>query len=292
MPSICPVCNSAVIRLEGEAAARCSGGLFCPAQRKQALLHFASRRAMDIEGLGEKLTDQMVERNIVRTPADLYRLGVAALAELDRMAEKSASNIVTAIGQSRKRPLARFVFALGIPGVGEEVAKILSRHFGALGALMDADWAELAERKKSLQKENASRKRKGEPALPQLLEGIGPELMDSLAKFFAQSHNREVIEQLTAPGGVEIEAPAATGASDRTGALAGKTFVLTGTLPGMSRDEAKAIIEAAGGKVSGSVSKATDFLVAGAEAGSKLAKAQELGVQVIDEDGLRALLDR
>jgi DNA ligase (NAD+) len=292
MPATCPVCDSRVIRLEGEAAARCSGGLFCPAQRKQALLHFASRRAMDIEGLGEKLTDQMVERNIVRTPADLYRLGVTALSELDRMAEKSANNIVNAINQAKKRSLARFVFALGIPGVGEEIAKILSRHFGTLEALMSADWASIGERKKSVQKENAARKRKGEAALVQVLEGIGPEIMDSLAKFFAEQHNREVIEQLTAPGGVEIEPPAAESMTRHAGALAGKTFVLTGTLPGMSRDEAKRLIENAGGKVSGSVSRATDFLLAGAEAGSKLDKAQELGITVIDEDRLRAMLEQ
>jgi DNA ligase (NAD+) len=292
MPSTCPVCNSTVIRLEGEAAARCSGGLFCPAQRKQALLHFASRRAMDIEGLGEKLTDQMVERNIVRTPADLYRLGVAALSELDRMAEKSANNIVNAINQAKKRSLARFVFALGIPGVGEEVAKILSRHFGTLDALMSADWTEIAERKKTVQKENAARKRKGEAALPQVLEGIGPEIMDSLTQFFAEPHNREVIEQLTAPGGVEIEAASPVSSAAQSGALAGRTFVLTGTLPGMSRDEAKRLIEAAGGKVSGSVSRATDFLLAGAEAGSKLDKAQELGVSVIDENRLREMLEQ
>jgi DNA ligase (NAD+) len=291
MPVSCPVCQSQVVRVEGEAAARCSGGLFCPAQRKQALLHFASRRAMDIEGLGEKLTDQMVDRDIVRTPADLYRLGISALAELDRMAEKSALNIVSAIAQSRKRPLARFVFALGIPGVGEEVAKILARHFLSLDALMDADWANIAERKKSLQKENASRKRKGEALLPQFLEGIGPELMDSLAKFFSEPHNREVIEQLTGPRGVEIESPAPSVSDAATGILSGKTLVLTGTLPTLTRDDAKRMIESAGGKVSGSVSKSTDFLVAGAEAGSKLEKAQALGVKVIDENALRSLLE-
>jgi len=291
MPLLCPVCNSTVVRLEGEAAARCSGGLFCPAQRKQALLHFASRRAMDIEGLGEKLTNQMVERDIVRTPADLYRLGVAALSALDRMAEKSATNIVSAIRQARKRTLARFVFALGIPGVGEEVAKILARHFLTLDALLSADWPAIAELKKILQKENAVRKRKGEPLLEQLLEGIGPELMDSLAKFFAEAHNQEVIAQLTAPGGVEIEAAPAATASGPSAAIAGKTFVLTGTLPGMARDEAKRMLEAAGGRVTGSVSRATDFLVAGADAGSKLEKARELGVQIIDEARLREMLD-
>ncbi len=292
MPLICPVCQSQVVRLEGEAAARCSGGLFCPAQRKQALLHFASRRAMDIEGFGEKLAEQMVERNIVRTPADLYRLGLTSLSGLDRMAEKSAQNVLTAIAQSRKRSLARFVYALGIPGVGEEVAKILSRHFGTLDALMDANWEEIAARKKATQKDNASRKRKGEPALPQVLDGIGPELMDSLAKFFAESHNREVMEQLTAPGGVEIEAQAQAAALGRPGPLAGKTLVLTGTLPGLAREEAKRLIESAGGKVAAAVSRSTDFLVAGLEAGGKLEKARELGVNIIDESALLALLDK
>jgi DNA ligase (NAD+) len=291
MPTQCPVCNSKVMRIEGESAARCSGGLFCPAQRKQALLHFASRRAMNIEGLGEKLTDQMVERNMVRTPADLYRLGVGALAELERMGEKSAQNIVEAISQSKSASLERFVFALGIPGIGEEAAKILARHFGSLDELMNARWAEIAEIKKSVQKENISRKKKGGSPSPQLLEGIGPELMDSLEKFFAEPHNREVIAALTAMGGVEIIAGERRGNSAPSGVLSGKTFVLTGTLPGLSRDEAKTLIEAAGGKVAGAVSKSTNFLVAGSEAGGKLDKAIELGISVIDEPALRSLLE-
>jgi DNA ligase (NAD+) len=184
MPTECPVCGSEVVRLEGEAAARCTGGLFCGAQRKQALLHFASRRAMDIEGLGEKLVDQLVDLEIARTPADLYRLGVAALAELERMGEKSAQNIVAAIEQSKSPPLARFIFALGIPGVGEEVAKNLAKHFGRLDRLLAADWGDIAEKKRRIQKENAARKRRGEAPLPLVLEGIGPELIDSLRKFF------------------------------------------------------------------------------------------------------------
>ncbi|HYT85943.1 MAG TPA: NAD-dependent DNA ligase LigA, partial [Burkholderiales bacterium] len=165
MPTGCPVCGSEVVRLEGEAAARCTGGLFCGAQRKQALLHFASRRAMDIEGLGERLVDQLVDLEIVRTPADLYRLGAAALAELERMGEKSAQNIVAAVEKSKSPPLARFIFALGIPGVGEEVAKILAKHFGRLDRLLAADWGDIAEKKKRIQKENAARKRRGEAPL-------------------------------------------------------------------------------------------------------------------------------
>ena len=292
MPHACPVCQSTVVRIEGEAAARCSGGLFCPAQRKQALLHFASRRAMDIEGLGEKLAEQMVDRQLVRTPADLYSLDLSALADLERMGQKSAQNVVDAISGSRRRTLARFVFALGIPGVGEEVAKILSRHFRTLEALMDANWHDLAEIKKITQKENASRKRKGDAALAQVLEGIGPELMDSLSKFFAERHNREVIEQLTGPGGVEIEQSSSGGSLAPMASLEGKTFVLTGTLQGLARDEAKLLIEAAGGKVTGAVSRSTDFLVAGADAGSKLERARELGVPTIGEGDLRRLLER
>jgi len=289
MPTGCPVCGSEVVRLEGEAAARCTGGLFCGAQRKQALLHFASRRAMDIEGLGERLVDQLVDLEIVRTPADLYRLGAAALAELERMGEKSAQNIVAAIEKSKSPPLARFIFALGIPGVGEEVAKILAKHFGRLDRLLEADWGDIAEKKKRIQKENAARKRRGEAPLPLVLEGIGPELMDSLKKFLSQGHNREVIAQLTAgPHGVQVRAekslPAGAGRS-----FSGKTFVLTGTLPSMTREEAKELIESHGGKVAGSVSKQTDYVVAGDEAGSKLEKARELGIAVVDEAGLRKM---
>ncbi len=289
MPTGCPVCGSEVVRLEGEAAARCTGGLFCGAQRKQALLHFASRRAMDIEGLGERLVDQLVDLEIVRTPADLYRLGAAALAELERMGEKSAQNIVAAIEKSKSPPLARFIFALGIPGVGEEVAKILAKHFGRLDRLLEAGWGDIAEKKKRIQKENAARKRRGEAPLPLVLEGIGPELMDSLKKFLSQGHNREVIAQLTAgPHGVQVRAekslPAAAGRS-----FSGKTFVLTGTLPSMTREEAKELIESHGGKVAGSVSKQTDYVVAGDEAGSKLEKARELGIAVVDEAGLRKM---
>ena len=260
----CPVCGSHVVRGEDEAVARCTGGLFCPAQRKQALLHFAGRRAMDIEGLGEKLVDQLVDAGIVKSTVDLYRLGVLALANLERMGEKSAQNLLAAIDKSRRTTLARFIYALGIRNVGEATARDLARHFGSMDAILAADAAAL-----------------------QAVPDVGPIVAASIVAFLSEPHNREVIEQLRAAG-VEWEegAPAAAPA----GPFAGKTFVLTGTLPGMTRDEAKARIEAAGGKVAGSVSKKTDYVVAGAEAGSKLDKAQALGVAVIDEDGLRELL--
>ncbi len=246
---------------------------------------------VSIEGLGERLVDQLVDLEIVRTPADLYRLGAAALAELERMGEKSAQNIVAAVEKSKSPPLARFIFALGIPGVGEEVAKILAKHFGRLDRLLEADWGDIAEKKKRIQKENAARKRRGEAPLPLVLEGIGPELMDSLKKFLSQGHNREVIAQLTAgPHGVQVRAekslPAGAGRS-----FFGKTFVLTGTLPSMTREEAKELIESHGGKVAGSVSKQTDYVVAGDEAGSKLEKARELGIAVVDEAGLRKMFE-
>jgi DNA ligase (NAD+) len=265
MPAACPVCGSAVIRLPDEAVARCSGGLVCPAQRKQALLHFASRRAMDIEGLGEKLVDQLVDHNIVHTAADLYRMGFAALAGLERMAEKSAQNVLDAIERSKKTTLARFVFGLGIRNVGEATAKELARHFGSLEGLMRAD----------------------EEALRQVPD-VGPVVALSIAQFFAEAHNREVIEQMRACGVHWEEGEPRPAAA--AGRLAGKVFVLTGTLPGLSREAAKEFIEAQGGKVASGVSRKTDYVVAGAEAGSKLAKAKELGIDVIDEAGLLELL--
>ena len=265
LPKSCPVCGSHVVRGADEAVARCSGGLFCPAQRKQALLHFAARRAMDIEGLGEKLVEQLVDADIVRTPADLYRLGLLALANLERMAEKSASNLLEAIERSKTTTLARFIFALGIRNVGESTARDLARHFGALDALLEADETALL-------------------AVPD----VGPIVAQCLLQFLAEPHNREVIEQLRAAG---IVFPEGEGEAAELGPLAGKTLVLTGTLPQLARDEAKALIEAAGGKVSGSVSRKTHYVVAGSEAGSKLAKAQELAVPIIDEAQLRILLN-
>ena len=283
MPKRCPVCNSPVVRLPGEAVTRCTGGLYCRAQRVQALLHFKGRRAMDIEGLGDKLAEQLVEHKLVESPADLYRLEAGRLAALERMGEKSAQNVVASIARSRDATLARFVFALGIPGVGEEVAKILERHFGAIEALLAADWEALESGKEALRKENAKRKRRGEAALPVPLEGIGPEIMDSLRQFLGEPHNQQVIERLLQHLRIHaVRKPAAAGPA--------KTFVLTGTLAGMTRDEAKSLIESRGHKVAGAVSKSTDYLVAGAEAGSKLERARELGVAVLDEDGLKTLL--
>jgi DNA ligase (NAD+) len=289
MPDRCPVCQSPVVRLEGEAATRCTGGLYCRAQRKQAILHFVGRRAMDIEGVGEKLVEQLVDRDMVESPADLYRLEKPALAGLERMAERSAQNVVDSIQRSRSMDLARFIFALGIPGVGEEVAKILARHFGSLQAMLAADWPELAARKEALRKENAKRKRKSEPPLEVPLEGIGPEIMESVDKFVHEPHNAKVIARLVDPaGGIAVKGVIATKASGGTG----KTFVLTGTLAGMTRDEARALIESRGHKVAGSVSKKTDYVVAGEEAGSKLEQARALDVPVLDEAGLREMLER
>jgi DNA ligase (NAD+) len=263
LPKQCPVCGSAVVRLPDEAIARCSGGLFCPAQRKQALLHFASRRAMDIEGLGDKLVDQLVDGKVVRGAADLYRLGVAALAELDRMGEKSAGNIVAAIEKSKRTTLQRFIFALGIRHVGEATAKDLAKHFGGIEALIGADESALLE-----------------------VRDVGPVLAASISQFFAEPHNREVIEQLRAAG-VRWDEASPLEASAR---LAGLTFVLTGTLPTLAREEAKALLETQGAKVAGSVSKKTNYVVAGADPGSKLEDARALGVPVINEADMRRLL--
>ena len=262
MPTRCPVCDSHIERLADEAVARCSGGLFCGAQRKQALIHFAHRRALDIEGLGEKIVDQLVDHNLVRTPADLYRLGFSALANLERMGEKSADNLIQAINQSRSTTLARFIFALGIRHVGETTAKDLANHYQSMHALMDAGLEDLLT-----------------------VKDVGPVVADSIVSFMAEAHNREVIEQLLASGmqlSVEKKVISA--------AVAGKTFVLTGTFPTLSRDEAKDLLERAGAKVAGSVSKKTDYVVAGADAGSKLTKAEELGIAVIDEQAMLDLL--
>jgi len=262
MPTRCPVCDSHIERLADEAVARCSGGLFCGAQRKQALIHFAHRRALDIEGLGEKIVDQLVDQNLVRTPADLYRLGFSALANLERMGDKSADNLIQAINQSRNTTLARFIFALGIRHVGETTAKDLANHYQSMHALMDASLEDLLT-----------------------VKDVGPVVADSIVSFMEEAHNREVIEQLLASGmqlSVEKKVISA--------AVAGKTFVLTGTFPSLSRDQAKDLLEKAGAKVAGSVSKKTDYVVAGTDAGSKLSKAEELGITVIDEQKLLMLL--
>jgi DNA ligase (NAD+) len=283
MPTKCPVCDSPVVRVEGEAATRCTGGLYCKAQRKQTLLHFAGRRAMDIEGLGEKIVDQLVEHDLVSSPADLYRLNATTLASLERMGEKSAENLVRNIEGSRKAELHRFIYALGMPGVGEEVAKILARHFGSMDQLLAADWPKLAADKEAIRKDNAARKKRGEPIHEVPLEGIGPELSESIDKFVHESHNREVIGRLVRE--VSVSTPA------RDLSSGGKTFVLTGSMAGMTRDEAREALEARGHKVAASVSKKTDYVVAGADAGSKLDRARALGVPVIDEQQLRKLLE-
>jgi DNA ligase (NAD+) len=283
MPKTCPVCGSPVVRLPGEAATRCTGGLYCKAQRRQTLLHYAARRAMDIEGLGERIVEQLVERDLVRSPADLYRLDEASLAGLERMAEKSARNLLSAIERAREAELNRFIFALGIPGVGEEVAKILARHFGSLEALLGADWPSAAADKEAVRKENAQRKKRGEPPLAVPLEGIGPELMESIDKFLHEPHNREVLARLA--GAVRVRRAAAA-----KGARQGKTFVLTGSLAAMTRDQAQAALEAKGHKVSGSVSKRTDYVVAGEDAGAKLERARHLGVPVLAEKEFMELL--
>lgn len=276
MPSQCPVCGSTVVREPGEVNHRCSGGLFCAAQRKQALLHFAQRRAMDIEGLGEKLVDQLVDGGIVRTLPDLYKMGFAKLAELDRMAEKSAQNLLDSLEKSKqKATLPRFLFGLGIRHVGETTAKDLARHFGKMGHKGD-------ESKEGIM--NAS--------YEQLLavRDVGPIVAQSIRTFFDQEHNCEVVEQLRAAGVNWPEHEPSAEADAATLPLFGKTVVLTGTLPTLAREEAKAMLEAAGAKVAGSVSKKTHYVVAGAEAGSKLDKAQELGITILDEQGLRDLL--
>jgi len=261
----CPVCGSAIARDEGEANWRCSGGLFCAAQRRHAVLHFASRRAMDIEGLGDKLVEQLIDGGVIRTLPELYKLGIAKLTALERMGGKSAQNLMDALERSKHTTLPRFLFALGIRNVGETTAKDLARHFGALDRLLDATVEQLLE-----------------------VPDVGPIVAESIRTFFDQPHNLEVIEQLRATG---IEWEESEGTADTSPKpFAGQTFVLTGTLPNWTRDEAQAEIEAAGGKVSGSVSKKTHYVVAGEEAGSKLQKAIDLGVQVLDETGLRELL--
>ena len=265
MPAHCPVCGSAVVRERGGIDHRCTGGLFCPAQRKQALLHFAGRRAMDIEGLGDKLVEQLVDEGLVHTLPELYTLGLAKLAALDRMADKSAANIVAALDKSRQTTLPRFLFSLGIRHVGEATAKELARHFGTLDAILQASAQQLLE-----------------------VNDVGPIVAESVRAFFDQPHNVEVIEQLRACG-IGWSESASTALQAKP--LSGKTLVVTGTLPSMGRDEVKDRIEAAGGKVAGSVSKKTDFVVAGAQAGSKLDKALALGVPVIDEQGLKEMLD-
>lgn len=263
----CPECGSAVETEPGEALARCSGGLYCPAQHKESIKHFASRRAMDIEGLGDKLVDQLVDRKLIGTVADLYRLSLDQLAGLDRMGTKSAANLLEALERSKRTTLARFLYALGIRDVGEVTAKALADHFGSLDALMAATEDELVA-----------------------VADVGPVVSGHIRLFFAQAHNREVIAQLL-DCGVGWETPAAAPEASEF-PLQGLVFVLTGTLAAMSRDEAHARLEALGAKCTGSVSKNTNYVVAGEEPGSKLAKASELGIPVLDEDAFLAMLER
>ncbi len=265
MPTQCPECGSAIVRLPDEAIARCSGGLVCPAQRKQALRHYASRHALDIDGLGEKLVEQLVDAGSVRTVADLYALAAQDLAELERMGDKSAENVVSAIAGSRRTTLARFIYALGIRHVGETTAADLAQHFGSLDRLRRATHEELLA-----------------------VRDIGPVLAESIRDFFAEAHNAKVITALQRAGvRWDEHAPRPKAA---TGPLAGRTVVLTGTLPTLSRDAAKALLEAAGATVAGSVSKKTHYVVAGSDAGAKLVRARELGVEILGEDELQALL--
>jgi len=265
MPARCPQCDSEVAREEGEVAHRCMGGLFCPAQRTGAILHFASRHAMDINGLGDKLVEQLIGTKLVRTVADLYRIDREQLVALERMAEKSADNVLAQIERSKQTTLERFLYALGVPQVGSASAELLAEHFGSLEAIMEADAETL-----------------------QQVHGIGPRMADDVHRFFQQEHNQEVIGALRKAG---VRWPAAAPRTRAQQTLAGKVFVLTGSLRSMSRDEAKRSLKALGAKVSESVSKKTDYVVAGEDPGSKLDKARELGVDVIDEDGLKQLLE-
>jgi len=265
LPERCPVCNSAVLRVEGEAAARCTGGFTCRAQRQEALRHFASRRAMDIEGLGDKLVEQLVERDYLRSPADIYILTLEQLSDLERMGEKSATNLLASIEASKQTTLPRLLFALGIPDVGEATALALAQYFGTLPRLMAATAEEV-----------------------QKVQDIGPVVAAEVATFFASSDHRRVIDLLHERGvrWPDLERPTLEGQP-----LAGLTFVITGTLESMSREGAQEALIALGAKVSGSVSRKTSFVVAGAEAGSKLRKAGELGVRVLDEKELLAVLE-
>jgi DNA ligase (NAD+) len=257
------VCESEVVRLEGEAVTRCPN-LDCPAQLKNNLLHLASRSALDVDGLGEKLVDQLVDRGLVKRVSDLFDLDAETLAGLERMGGKSAANLVAALARAKDTTLSRFLLALGIRHVGEGVAELLASHFGDLGPLLAASAEEI-------------------DAVP----GIGATIAESVVRFFADPRNAAEVERLRERG---VRWPAAEPRRRGEGPLTGKTFVLTGTLPGLTREQAKARIEEAGGRVTGTVSKKTSFVVAGAEPGSKLAKAEELGVAVLDEAGLEKVL--
>ena len=288
LPKSCPVCGSEVVRPEGEAVARCSGGLFCDAQRKELIRHFATRRAMDVEGLGDKLVEQLVDEKLVSTPADLFRLTLKQLTDLERMGEKSAQNLVDALAKARKTTLPRFLYALGVPDVGETTAADLAKHFGSLEKLEAA----AQEYEKQRLKHTELPARDAEKLLKELdlrqVEGIGPVVAEQVGAFFHQAGNRKVIGELR-KAGVEWPAmPKRTAAGSQP--LAGKTFVLTGTLASMTRDAAKERIQDLGGMVSGSVSAKTHYVVAGSEPGSKLKEAERLKVPVLDEDAFLRLI--
>ncbi|MDR3413035.1 MAG: NAD-dependent DNA ligase LigA [Formivibrio sp.] len=279
MPKTCPVCGSHAVKGEDEAVTRCTGGLYCAAQRKQALWHFASRKALDIDGLGDKIIEQLVDADLVKTPADIYSLSMEQLAGLERMGEKSAQNLLAGIANSKNTTLPRFIYALGIRNVGEATARDLAQHFGMLDPLLLPLPEGDTERKQDIARRL--------DLLTQVPD-VGPVVAQSIVDFFAEAHNREVVLALINVG---VNWPAIEVNVAKEGPFNGKTFVLTGTLPTLGRDEAKAMIEAAGGKVAGSVSKKTSVVVAGEEAGSKLVKAQELGVNIWSEEDLRAALD-
>ncbi|MDF2626057.1 MAG: ligA, partial [Kosakonia cowanii] len=266
-PAHCPVCGSDVERVEGEAVARCTGGLICGAQRKESLKHFVSRRAMDVDGMGDKIIDQLVEKEYVHTPADLFRLTAGKLTGLDRMGPKSAQNVVNALEKAKETTFARFLYALGIREVGEATAAGLAAYFGTLDALIAASVDEL-----------------------QKVPDVGVVVAKHVHNFFSEESNRDVIRQLTEEVGIHWPAPLVVNAEEIDSPFAGKTVVLTGSLSQLSRDEAKERLTALGAKVAGSVSKKTDLVIAGEAAGSKLAKAQELGIAVIDEDEMIRLL--
>jgi DNA ligase (NAD+) len=293
-PTVCPVCQSALEKPEGEAVYRCTGGWLCKAQRTQSLIHFCQRRAMDIEGLGEKLVEQLVDAQLISSPVDLYRLSVEQLSALDRMGEKSASNVVAAIDKSRQTSLARLLFGLGIRHVGEEVARQLAAEFqNDIVLLRSQDWNKLLQEKQEIQKENNKRrvsngKKQSEilDLMPVPLEGIGVEIVASLQAYISNSANMQLLDALLS----ELQIPTKEKGKS-TQPLLGKTAVVTGTLTGMSRDEAGDWLRSLGASVSSSVSSKTSFLLAGSDAGSKLTKAQDLGVEVLSLQDLKARLD-
>ena len=265
MPSLCPVCDSPIERAEGEAIARCSAGLYCRAQVKESIKHFASRKAMDVDGLGDKIVEQLVVEGLVDTPADLYQLTLVQLSDLQRMAEKSANNLLLSLEQSKATTLSRFLYSLGIREVGEVTAANLADHFLDLESLQQASVEELEK-----------------------VPDVGPIVAQHLRAFFDLAHNNDVITSLLEVG---IHWPEVLTSAQQETAISGKVFVLTGTLSAMPRTEAKEALMALGAKVTGSVSKKTDYLVAGGDPGSKLKKALSLGVNVLSEEELLQLIN-